>query len=224
LRTLTHDEARRVYDRIGAGQDSQAFYEDRATERLLEQADFSSARSVFELGFGTGRFAETLLRDHLPEDATYRGLDLSPVMVELARGRLARFGDRVEVVCSDGGPPTSEPTAGYDRFVSNFVLDLLADAEVEATLREAHRMLLPGGRLCVASLSPGHGPGSSLVMGVWSLIHRMSPQLVGGCRPLRLPDFLTEASWRILSHDAISPFGLPLEAIVAERREGGSLG
>ena len=32
---LSRDEARRVYDRIGAWQDSQAFYEDRAIGLLL---------------------------------------------------------------------------------------------------------------------------------------------------------------------------------------------
>lgn len=222
MRTLSYDEARAVYDRIGAGQDSQAFYEDRATDRLLTHADFGSARAVFEYGFGTGRFAETILRDQLPADALYRGLDLSPVMLELATARLSRFGDRVSLAQSDGGAPSGEPAQAYDRFVSNFVLDLLSDADVRAVVAEAHRMLRPAGRLCVASLSPGHGPGSKMVIGVWSFIHRLKPSLVGGCRPLRLPDFLPKDSWRILTREKLSPFGLPLEAIVAERLEGPS--
>ena len=40
----------RYYDRIGRGQDTQCFYEDPATERLLERGDFGAARSVVELG------------------------------------------------------------------------------------------------------------------------------------------------------------------------------
>ena len=64
---LTHDEARRVYDRIGAGQDSQAFYEDRATRLLIRHGAFERARSVLEFGCGTGRFAARLLARHLPE-------------------------------------------------------------------------------------------------------------------------------------------------------------
>jgi SAM-dependent methyltransferase len=67
-RTLSHDEARRAYDRIGSLQDSQAFYEDVATSLLLQHGDFPSARSVFEFGCGTGRFAQRLLEEQLTGD------------------------------------------------------------------------------------------------------------------------------------------------------------
>ena len=63
---LSHDEARLAYDRIGTIQDSQAFYEDRATNLLLRHADFESSEAVFEFGCGTGRFALRLLDDYLP--------------------------------------------------------------------------------------------------------------------------------------------------------------
>ena len=48
-RTLTREEARRVYDRIGARQDSQAFYEDRSTNELVRRADLASASAIFEV-------------------------------------------------------------------------------------------------------------------------------------------------------------------------------
>lgn len=217
MRTLSHHEARACYDRIGARQDTQAFYEDRATERLLANGDFGSARSVFELGCGTGRFAEGLLRDHLPPDARYHGTDLSPEMVRLATTRLAPFGERATVVLSDGRPPADEPRGAHDRYVANFVLDLLAEDDIRAQLAAAHRMLAPGGLACLSSLSGGHGPLSRALIGGWSLLHRLSPALVGGCRPIRLDDFLSSGGWRIRSHDALDPFGLPLEAVVAER-------
>jgi hypothetical protein len=52
---LSHRETRRVYDRIGAKQDTQAFYEDVATRELIRHGDFASATAVFEFGCGTGR-------------------------------------------------------------------------------------------------------------------------------------------------------------------------
>ena len=55
---LTAEQARRVYDRIGCAQDTQAFYEDAAVIRLAQLGAFERARSVFELGCGTGRFAD----------------------------------------------------------------------------------------------------------------------------------------------------------------------
>jgi len=219
-RTLTREEARGVYDRIGARQDSQAFYEDRAVGRAVEHAAFGEARHVFEFGFGTGRFAERLLSELLPQQARWRGVDVSSEMVRLARRRLARFGARAQVVQSDGGPPNDEPAGAYDRFVSNYVLDLLSEEDIRAVLDQAQRMLRPGGRLCLVSLTTGCSAASRAVIGVWSRIHALAPKLVGGCRPLELRPRLGESTWKVLYHDRSASFGLPSEVIVAERKGG----
>ncbi len=216
-RTLSHEQARRVYDRIGSFQDSQAFYEDRTTGELVEHGAFGAARSVFELGCGTGRFAESLLERHLPAAATYRGIDLSPTMFELARTRLARFGPRATLALSDGAAPTMEPDAAYDRWVSNFVLDLLSDTDIDAILTEAHRMLVPGGLLCLAGLSTGDAWLTKSVASLWSAIHKLSPEIVGGCRPLDLLPRLSPSRWRILHRRVLAPFFVPSEAIVAAK-------
>jgi ubiquinone/menaquinone biosynthesis C-methylase UbiE len=217
-KTLSHQDARRVYDRIGSFQDSQAFYEDRTTGELLQHGSFESASAVFEFGCGTGRFAESLLAKRLPAAATYRGIDLSPKMIELARNRLAKFGARAEVVLSEGGPPVSEPAGHYDRWVSNFVFDLLSEADVDAVLVEAHRMLKPGGLLCLASLGTGSSWYARMVATVWSAIHKASPELVGGCRPTDILSRLSPDRWTIVHHRSLAPFLVPSDAIVAARR------
>jgi SAM-dependent methyltransferase len=218
--TLSHQQARRVYDRIGARQDTQAFYEDVATRELLRHGDFESARAVFEFGCGTGRFARTLLEGYLGPEATYRGVDLSPTMVGLAEQRLSGFADRASVVQTDGGPPASEPSDAFDRFVSNYVFDLLSDDEIAAVVAEAHRLLRPCGLLCLASFSPGHGPISRAVIGLWSMIHRLDRRLVAGCRPIELLSFLEKGLWEIRHHRALAPYGLPCQAVVAKRLSG----
>ena len=215
---LTHAEARRVYDRIGAAQDSQAFYEDRATALLVRHGAFGSAQRVLEFGSGTGRFAFGLLSQHLPETARYRGLDVSPRMVQLAQERLAPFASRAEVALTDGAPPASEPAASRDRFVSSYVLDLLSEEDVAAVLREAHRILEPGGLLCLCSLSTGTGVLSRLVACAWLRVHALRPALVGGCRPIELLGRLPAEAWRIRHHARLAPFGVPSEVLVAERR------
>jgi SAM-dependent methyltransferase len=216
--TLSRKQARRVYDRIGALQDTQAFYEDRAVRILLEHGDFASALRVFEFGCGTGRFALRLLSDHLPAAARYRGVDQSPKMVELARRRLAPYASRADVVLSDGSPPTAEPAGYYDRFVSNYVLDLLSEADIAAVVREAHRILAPSGLLCLSGLSTGGGPLSRLVARAWGRVHSLRPALLGGCRPLDLVAWLPAADWRVRHRARLAPFGVPCEAVVAERR------
>jgi SAM-dependent methyltransferase len=216
--TLSRDEARRAYDRIGPLQDAQAFYEDRATRRLHEHGDFRSARAVFEFGCGTGRFAAGLLAEQLPPEARYRGVDLSPRMVELARARLAPWAARAEVRLSDGGPPSDEPAQAWDRFVSTYVFDLLPVPEIEAVLREARRMLRPGGMLCTAGLSTGVGPGSRAVAHAWSWLQARAPSLVGGCRPLDLLPLLPSVDWRVVHHSKLVAFGVTSEVLVARRR------
>ena len=218
MSTLPPDRVRRIYDRIGRWQDSQAFYEDRAISELLAHGGFEAASRVVELGCGTGRLAQRLLERHLPPDATYLGVDLSPRMVALARERLAPFGPRAEVRLSTGGVALELPDAACDRFLSTFVLDLLPEAEIRQALAEALRVLRPGGRLCLAGLSTGVGPLSRAVAKLWGALQRSAPALVGGCRPLDVAAFLPDARWRILHHARLSSFGVPLEALVAEPR------
>ncbi len=215
---LSHEEARRVYDRIGRLQDTQGFYEDQATGALLQHADFGSAQAVFEFGCGTGRFALRLLADLLPAGARYRGVDLSPKMVSIARERLGSYAPRAEVVLAEGGPPVAEPAGAYDRFVSNYVFDLLSEEAIHAVLREAHRMLRPGGLLCLAGLSTGVGPVSRAVANAWSWVQAHQPSLVGGCRPVDLLPLLSQSEWEVRHHDKIVAFAVTSEVLVAQRR------
>lgn len=66
---------RAFYDRIGRRQDGQWWYKDVATTALAAQADFEHAGAVFELGAGTGRFAEAMPRERLPGDARWLSED-----------------------------------------------------------------------------------------------------------------------------------------------------
>ena len=217
-RTISPEEARRFYDRIGSWLDSQSFYEDEAISDLVDHASFGSAEAVFELGCGTGRFAEALLREHLSETASYRGCDLSPKMVSLAGTRLESFGERARIILSSGGAPAAEPADSCDRFVSNYVLDLLSESDIRAVVSEASRMLRPGGLLCVASLSFGCGRWSRGFMGFWARVHALSPKLVGGCRPIDLPSFLGGSAWSLLHHESFSAFGVSSEVVIAACR------
>jgi len=216
-RTLSHQEARRFYDRFGARQDSQQWYEREAVARLCANLDLDRARAVVELGCGTGRFAAELLDDRLPPDARYLGLDVSATMVELARERTARFGERAEIRRTDGTPHVDAPDGAFDRFVSTYVLDLLSEADVRAVLAEAHRVLAPGGRLGLVGLTRGESLLSRGVTRVWEAVHRLNPVWVGGCRPLALRGFVTEGGFRVLHHERVEQLGIASEVLVAER-------
>ncbi len=215
--TLSHQQARRTYDRIGSRQDSQGFYEDPATAQILLHGDFTSAESVFEFGCGTGRFALHLFEEYLSDAARYRGVDISPNMVKLAETRLASYSARMTIALTEGSPPVDEPAESYDRFVSNYVFDLLSPEDIRAVLREAHRILQPGGLLCLSGLSSGSTLVSRIVAGVVSWIQSLRPSLVGGCRPIDLLPYMTESDWQVQYNSKIVAFGIPSESVVAKR-------
>jgi ubiquinone/menaquinone biosynthesis C-methylase UbiE len=215
---------RRIYDRLGSSLDSQAFYEDRALAELVAALDLAGSRRVVELGCGTGRLAERLLAEHLPETATYAGFDLSPKMVEISKRRLARFGARARVTLTDGVSPLPLPVASCDRFVSTYVLDLLEPEHIGLVLGDARRLLAADGRLGLASLTFGRGAGSRTLIGIWRGLFRLAPSLVGGCRPIELERFVTPPDWSVVHHGYRVAWGVPTEIVVATPRASAGLG
>jgi ubiquinone/menaquinone biosynthesis C-methylase UbiE len=216
-RMLSRGAARAFYDRLGARQDLQRFYEDPATGALLAHAGFGTAQAVVELGCGTGLLASRLLAGVLPGTATYVGTDLSPVMVRLATERLRPWAPRARVELTDGSPRLPLPAASCDRFLSTYVLDLLPEEEIRAVLAEAARVLRPGGRLCLVCLTFGETPVSRAVCRAWGRVHAWRPGLVGGCRPLRLLPFL-DGAWEVLHRQVVCRLGICSEVVVAGRR------
>jgi ubiquinone/menaquinone biosynthesis C-methylase UbiE len=219
--TLSHTDARALYDRIGRWQDTQRFYEDEATADLIAHADLHQVQSVFEFGAGTGRLAARLLRHHLPATARYFGIDISTTMVALARERLAPWRDRARLEQSDGSPRIHAPDGTFDRFVSTYVLDLLSRDDIATVLAEARRVLAPEGLLCLVSATHGRTPSERLIMSFATRLHALSPKLVGGCRAIDLASALDCERWRVIHHAVVSKWGIPSEVLVAARvREG----
>jgi len=215
---LTRSAAKKYYDHFGKKQDSQGFYEDVALETLIAHANFEQAAKLFELGCGTGRFAHLLLTEHLSATAVYYGTDLSETMVGLAKERLVPFAARASVTLSDGSLQFPLPDHSVDRVVSNYVLDLLSEQDIEQVFSESRRILTPGGKLCLVSLTRGTTIGSRIVSSLWSTLFRMKASLVGGCRPIRLEEFLADDYWSLEFHDLVSRFGIPSEVVVASPR------
>lgn len=216
-RYLTRDEARTFYNRFGSKQDWQQWYENPATRDLIKHAGFETAIAVFELACGTGAFAEKVLQHSLPASAHYCGVDISVTMVALARQRLARFASRAELLLTDGSLRFALPAASFDRFVANYVLDLLSPDDIRQVLAEAYRLLKPEGRLCVVSLTCGRKAVARMLTWLWNAVHRLNPRWVGGCRPLQLRAYLDEAHWGIDYDNGVTALGIPSEVVVASR-------
>jgi ubiquinone/menaquinone biosynthesis C-methylase UbiE len=118
---------------------------ERAIVALLTKEPLDS---VLDAGTGTGRMLE-LLAPHIGRGV---GIDVSPEMLAIARDRLARIGaSHCQVRLGDVYrlPLTN---AAFDAVIFHQVLHYLDDPA--AALREAQRVLKPGGRILIADFAP----------------------------------------------------------------------
>ena len=123
------------YDRIA---DPQARWGAEVLERLPLEGD----ETVLDAGCGTGRVTE-LLVDRLPAGRVV-ALDQSVSMLDEARGRLARFGDRVEYLHADLGKPLPIDRP-VDAILSTATFHWVPDHD--ALFANLARVLRPGGAL-----------------------------------------------------------------------------
>jgi trans-aconitate 2-methyltransferase len=93
---MTRDWDARTYDRIADPQT-------RWGREVLDRLPVAGDETVLDAGCGSGRVTELLL-ERLPRGRVI-ALDASASMVEAARERLMRFGDRVTFVVADLGEP-----------------------------------------------------------------------------------------------------------------------
>jgi demethylmenaquinone methyltransferase/2-methoxy-6-polyprenyl-1,4-benzoquinol methylase len=143
------------YDRVGAvlslGQDP--LWRRFLVSRLPPAAE--SRRHVLDVATGTGLVAERLLE----RGFRVTGLDQSPEMLAIARGR---FGDRVELIEGSADDLPFED-GSFDHVTFTYLLRYVDDPA--ATLAELARVIRPGG--VVASLEFGL-PGG-LARPLWDL-------------------------------------------------------
>ena len=216
-RGFSRDEAEKFYDVFGARQDRQKYYEDVALADLVEHADFGVARNAVEFGCGTGRFAEELLAHCLPQAATYWGCDISNTMIQLGQQRLSQFGEHAIIWKSSYDFALPLADASVDRFVSNYVLDILSADEIHAVMNEAKRVLKKDGLLCLTGLTYGKGLFSKIWTAFWMLRYSLNPKWVGGCRPVALLEFLD--GWDVVHHNVVIARWISSEVVVVRKTQ-----
>ena len=161
---VTKDSERLTAVRTARAETAQAYFRAHAEEwdriRELHVADAAVEeaivaaladqpfRSLLDLGTGTGRILE-LLAPHLERGL---GIDLSPAMLSVARARLDRAGLRQCSVRHADIFDLPVPRDSFDVVIVHQVLHFLDDGA--RAIREAARVLRPGGRLLVVDFAP----------------------------------------------------------------------
>jgi ubiquinone/menaquinone biosynthesis C-methylase UbiE len=203
--TRTREQARGSYDFISGFYDlAIAPFETRYSEMALRELRVKKGETVLEIGTGTGR-ALASIAAMAGEGGRACGIDISPRMCAIARRRLEKAGLKAELVCADAvSLPYPERT--FDAVFSSFTLELFDTPDIGKVLGEALRVLKPGGRIVLISLSK-ESP-EPILSRAYMLFHRLLPA-VFDCRPIYVEKAVRDAGFTIKAARRVSWLGVP---------------
>jgi len=208
--TISKQSAQRFYDRIGAYYDLASFYEAKAKEKVFELLELETGMAILNAGCGTGK-EHLVLQAIVGRDGLAVATDISSVMVSITHRRTSSPTCQADIQFL---PFVSQY---YDRLISTYVLDLVPAHRIGSILVEYRRILKPGGRLILASLTEGATLASQALVGAWKRVYTIAPLVCGGCRPLRLRSLVEQAELQILERHVIVQLAVPSEIICAQR-------
>jgi ubiquinone/menaquinone biosynthesis C-methylase UbiE len=217
----TKRQTRRFYDRIAP------FYDllSKRTEWPVRQRALTALKPrpgerILEIGPGTGQNLPAL-GNAVGACGHVYGIDLSEAMLERARGLIERsdLAGRITLSCGDAADlPYFDGT--MDGVLMTFTLELFDTPEIPVVLSECRRVLRPGGRIVVASLTKDANAGVVLRLLEWT--HAHLPRILD-CRPIHVRQALADAGFATVSAEVVRawvPVGVVLGRVAscAQRR------
>jgi phosphatidylethanolamine/phosphatidyl-N-methylethanolamine N-methyltransferase len=137
----------------------------RGRRRSLEMAALRPGERVLLVAAGTG-----LDLDHLPPDVEVAAADITPAMIARLRERARRLGRAVDARVMDAAR-LEYPDGAFDCVVLHLALAVVPNPV--AALREAVRVLAPGGRVAVFDKFLPDGARASLARRAFSAVARV---------------------------------------------------
>src|SRR5215216_2689832 len=131
--------------------------ERRFREQLLQLAHLEPGESVLDMGCGTGTLAIAAKRK-VGGSSVVHGIDPSPEMIARAQRKAQRAGMDVafQIATAQSLPFSDER---FDVVLSTVMLHHLPRSGREQAVREARRVLKPGGRLLAVDFATSSGKG-----------------------------------------------------------------
>ena len=200
-----YDALSRFYDLWGS------LTESRARNRALELAEIINDQDILEVAVGTGlAFYEIVKRN---PNGTNIGIDISDGMLQKARKRLSRLSESGYKLKLESAFDIQAADAQFDLIMNNYMFDLISFDEMDIVLKEFKRVLKKDGKLVLVNMTVGEKFGS----GIYDLMYRISPKMMGGCRGIRLSEKLSQHGFRIKSREYYQQLLFPSEVILAQK-------
>jgi len=213
--TRSKEAAKTSYDKLSKWYDIVVGHSEKKFREFgLQRLAAREGEQVLEIGFGTGHCITALARSVGASGRVY-GIDISEGMREVTLSRVQQAGlsERVELQCGDAAKLPYESDS-FDAVFTSFTLELFDTSEIPIVLKECRRVLRPGGRICVISLSKEGKAGVLLKLYEW--MHKHFPNYVD-CRPIFVRRALENAEFKVDDPTTMSWLGLPVEIVVAKK-------
>ena len=208
MSTLSKSAATRYFDLLGAGLALEEPFVTRAKRRAFELLQPRRGERLLNVGVGPGREQQWMQDAVAPGIAV--GMDMSVHMLGLAR---SRTGSRT--LCRADAEHLPFRDAAFDAIFSAYMLDLFSETAIAATFAEFRRVLGPGGRLAVVSMTRGTTVPSRMLVAAWNTVFAVAPWLLGGCRPIPLAAMVEAAGFQVVAREIVVQKAAPSEVVLA---------
>ena len=174
---------------------AEGIFEKGLRQKGLQLLSVTPGEVVLEIGFGTG-YSLKEIANSVGENGRAYGIDITPQMLEITRKRLRKAGltDRVELYEGDAKSMPYQDNK-FDAVYMASTLELFDTPDIPRVLKEIKRVLKPGGRLGIASLTK-EGREGSLFLRFYEWLHQKIPKYAN-CRPIYVEKLVADAGYEI---------------------------